>query len=79
MWYNILVACFIPNSLYLLLLYPCLAPPPSLSTLVTTSLFSISVSLLLFCYVHWFVVFFYIPRISDIIQYLSFSVLFHLA
>ena len=44
----------IPNILYLPLLYPYIAP----FTLVTTSFFSISVSLLLFCYTHHFFVFF---------------------
>ena len=48
----ILVAYFIPNSLYLLILYPYISPLPSLSPLVTTSLFCISVSLLLFCYIY---------------------------
>ena len=47
----ILVACFIQKSLYFLIHYLSLAPPPSLSHLETTSLFSISVSLL-FCYIH---------------------------
>ena len=37
-----------PNSLYLPLPHPYTAAPP----LVTTSLFSVSVSLLLFCYNH---------------------------
>ena len=37
--------------------YPYIAPSPSLSPLVTTSLFSISVSLFLFCYIHFFVLF----------------------
>ena len=41
-----------PNSLCLPLSHPSIAPPPSLSPLVTTSLFSVSVSLLLFCYIH---------------------------
>ena len=45
--------------------------PPS-SPLATTNLFSIYVSLLLFLYVHDFVVFFQIPRINDSIQCLSF-------
>ena len=54
MQYNIslLLIYFIHSSLYLLILYPYLAP--SLSPLVTTSLFSISVSLFLFCYIHSF-------------------------
>ena len=45
--------CFVHNSLYLLILY-C---PPSLSALVTTSLLSISVVLLPFCFIQWFAVF----------------------
>ena len=45
----LLVACFIPYSLYLLMLSPYIAPP-LLLPLVTTCLFSISVSWLLFCY-----------------------------
>ena len=51
-----LIAYFIPSSLYLLLfnLYFPLYPPFFL--LVTTSLFSVSVSLLLFCYIHLFYV-----------------------
>ena len=40
----------------------------------TTNLFSVSVSQLPFCFIHQFVSFFLIPHISDIIQYLSFSV-----
>ena len=47
-------------------------PPPHFS-LITTSLFSISMSLPSFCYIHQFVVF-NILLISDIIQYLSFSI-----
>ena len=66
-----------PLSLYLLCLPPLFFPlsPP----LVTTGLFPVSLSLLLFGYIHQFVVFFQITRISDIIQYLSFSELFQLA
>ena len=47
--------------------------PPSLSPLVTTSLFSTYLSLFLFCYIDQFVSIFQIPHISDIIQCLSFS------
>ena len=46
----ILVAYFMPNSLYLLTPYPAFTPPLSLFQLVTT-VFSISVSLLLFYYI----------------------------
>ena len=48
--YNIFifVAYFIHNSLYLLIPYPFIAPPPSLSPPVTTNLFPIAVSLFLF-------------------------------
>ena len=46
--------------------------PTFLSPLVTSSLFSIFVSLL-FSFIHWFIVFLD-PQISDIIQYLSFCV-----
>ena len=45
------------NSLYLLISYPYVASP--LSPLVTTNLFSVYVSLFLFCYIHWFVYFLY--------------------
>jgi len=63
---------FIPNRLCLLISYPYIAPPPSLSPLVATSLFSVSVSLCLFCYMHYLVVFFrFISHISDITHYLS--------
>ena len=77
----ILVAYFIPNNLYLLHPYPYIAPPLSLSLLVTVSLFSVSVNLLLFfCYIHWFVVCF-IFQIYVILYSvcLSLSDLFHLA
>ena len=53
----ILAAHCIPNSLYLLLPNPILPVPSSLSLLVTTK-FSVSVSLLLFCFIHQFVVYF---------------------
>ena len=47
----ILVAYLTPNSLYLPLTHPYIVVPPPL---VATSLFSISVSLLLLCYIHYF-------------------------
>ena len=49
----ILIVYFIHSSLY-----PYLASPHFPLPTVTTSLFSVSVNLLLFCYIHWFVVFF---------------------
>lgn len=42
---------FTPSSLYLLILSSDFAPPITLSPLITTSLFSVSVSLFLFCYI----------------------------
>ena len=66
---------FIPSSLYLLIPYPYLVPSPAaLSLLVSTSLFSVSVSMFLLCYMHSF--FLEISHVSDIIQYLSFSIWF---
>ena len=65
----IIVAYFIHSRLYCLVTYSYVVPLPLLSPLVTTILFSISV----FCYSHLFVLSFYIPHISDSIQYLSFS------
>ena len=52
---GLLTAHFIPNSLYLLIPYLCIAPPPSLSPLATTNLFSMSG--LLFCYICLFLFF----------------------
>ena len=46
-----LVSYFICSSLYLLIPYSCLSPPHSLSPMITTSLFSMSVSPFLFCYI----------------------------
>ena len=60
------------NSLYLPLPHPYI--PSSASQPVTTGLFSVSLSLFLFDYIHQFVLFFQIPHISDTILYLSFSV-----
>ena len=58
--YNIslLLIYFTQSSLYLLMPYSCLPLPLSLSPLVTTNLFSISVSLFLFCYIQLFALFF---------------------
>ena len=44
---------FIPKSSYLLLLYPHLTPTPILSPVVTTSLFSISVSVVFLFFSFW--------------------------
>ena len=52
----LLVACFIPYSLYLLMLSPYIVPP-LLLPLVTTSLFSMSVRWLLFCFLRHFSLF----------------------
>ena len=71
------LAYFIPSSLYLLILYPNIAPPPTPSPVVATTFVlciyeSVSVLLYLFiCFI------FQIPHISNIIHYLYFSVLFH--
>ena len=51
-------------------------PPPTPSPLATTCLFSVSITLFIFCYVSSFVSF--IPHVSKIIHYLSLSDLFHL-
>ena len=61
------------NISHILLSYPCLSPPPSLSPLVTTSLFSISVSPFLFCYIFVCIIL-QIPHIGDTIKYFSFLV-----
>ena len=55
---------FMHTSWYLLISYPYLAPPPSLSPLVATGLFFTSMSLFLFCYIHLFF-FFKIPHMSS--------------
>ena len=39
-------------SLYLLILYLCPAPPPLHYPLITTSFFSVSMNLILFCYIY---------------------------
>ena len=57
-------------------------PSPLPFPLAITHLFSVSVSLFLpfcVCLLLWFLFFFKIPYISEIIWYLSFSDLFHLA
>ena len=54
MLYNTSLQLILYLSLQLLIPYPRMAPPPF--PLVTTNLFSISVSLLPFCYIHYFVV-----------------------
>ena len=66
---SLLLIHFIHSSLYLLILCPCLAPfSPNL---VTTNLFSVSVSLFLFCNIHLFVLYF-IFYICDTISYTVF-------
>ena len=55
---SILIAYFMHNCLDLLIRWLCTVPPPSFSLLVTTSVFSVSVRLLLFYSIHWFVMFF---------------------
>ena len=50
----LLLIYFIQSSLCFLISYPILLLPPSLSPLVTASLFSIPVSHFLFCYMHPF-------------------------
>ena len=55
---EVLLFYFTHTSLYLLVPYSYFAPPSSLSPLVTTSLFSLSVSLFLFCYIHSLALFF---------------------
>ena len=49
---------FIQSNVYLIVPSPSLPYPSFLSPLVTTSLFYTSVSLLLFCCIHQFVLFF---------------------
>ena len=48
--YNTSLTCFRPNNLYLSFPQPCMAP--LLPLRITTCLFSISVGLLLVCYIH---------------------------
>ena len=60
------------SSLYLLILFSYLVSSPPLCTLITISLFSVSMSLLVFSYIHLFI--FKFSHISESIQYLSFSV-----
>ena len=58
-WTNreiLLVACFVPYNLYFLMFSPYIVPP-LLLPLVTTSLFSVSVSWLPFCYLLHFSLF----------------------
>ena len=80
MLYNISLQLiyFVHSSLYLVSLCPYLASPSSL-TLVTTSLFSISVCLLLFYYTHWFVLFFrfhiQVVTYSFVFDFISLSII----
>ena len=64
---------FLRRSLCSLISYLYLASSSSLTPLVTTGLFSTSVSLFLFCYIYSFVLFSRF-HICDNIEYLSFSV-----
>ena len=61
--YILLCIHFIYSNLYFLIPYPYLAPSPLLSPLVTTRLFSISVSL--FCYIHDVCIIFWVLHIID--------------
>ena len=76
MLYNIAVLFIycIHSSLYLLILYPQLAAPPSLSLIVTTTLSSVSVNL--FCFVIYIHLTFQIPHINDNIKYCLFLISF---
>ena len=49
---SLLLMYFIDSSLHLLITYPFLDTPSFPSSLVATRLFSLSVSLFLFCYIH---------------------------
>ena len=57
------LADFIHSSWRLLVPFLSLAPPPCFSPLLTPGVFSVSVSLLLFSYIHFFVLYFLIPYI----------------
>lgn len=70
----ILCLIYFTSSWYLLIPYLKYASPLSFFLLMTTSLPSVSMSLLLFCYICWLTLFFYIPHISENIRYLSCSV-----
>ena len=76
--YNIFLwlVYFIHSSVSLLIPYLDLSPPLSLSPVVIASLFSLPVSLFLFCYIYIFYFIFYTQNISGNIQYLSFSIWF---
>lgn len=70
----ILCLIYFTSSWHLLIPYLKYASPLSFFLLMTTSLSSVSMSLLLFCYICWLTLFFYIPHISENIRYLSISV-----
>ena len=57
------------SSLYLLISYPILSLPPFLSPLVTISLFSIPVTLFLFCYIYQSVLFLFFRFCISVISY----------
>ena len=57
------------SSLDLLISYPILSLPPFLSPLVTISLFSVPVSLFLFCYIHQSVLFLFFRFYISVVSY----------
>ena len=71
------MAVFITGNLYILIASPFFTQPPTPSHLATIKMFSVSMSLFLFCSFTYCV--FSIPHVSEIIWYLSFSDLFHQA
>ena len=77
MFYNVSMyfVYLIHSSLYFLSQEPCFVLLPFLFLLISTNLFSISVSLFQFSYIY-FLSFFHILHVSDSIQYMSFSVWF---
>ena len=70
-------ACATPNSLRLPFPHPYIISPPF--PLLTTNLHSISMSLLLFYYIHCVVFFRFGTQVQNITQYLSLSDFIHLA
>ena len=62
---------FIHSSLYLLISHPIFPLFSFFSPLVTSNLFSVPMSIFLFCYIHAFIFFFFLE--STFIDYLSFS------
>ena len=68
--YTLLLTYFVDSGLCLLIPYPNLAHLPFLSPMATTSLFPL-LCLFLFCYICLY--YFWIPHVSYIIQYLSYT------